>query len=103
MTRYEMDGYIIHNTKTDKIVKMKHTRSLDVVYMDVFWGYRQEKTPVLYRRLKALEKGMKCRSRMETFYDKKKNDRFIGNIWKQIKKFSRNILGKDQLTMKLSR
>ncbi|GFX88559.1 uncharacterized protein TNCV_2659701 [Trichonephila clavipes] len=37
MTRYETDGYIIHNTKTDKIVKVKLTHSLYVVYMDSFF------------------------------------------------------------------
>ncbi|GFQ65901.1 uncharacterized protein TNCT_574981 [Trichonephila clavata] len=95
MTRYETDGYIIHNTKTDKIVKVKHTHSLDVVYMDGFFWLPGKEKPGLYRRFKALEKGLQNGHVYEVSVKngnvlRERKDRFIGNTWKQIE----NILEK---------
>ncbi|GFQ69539.1 uncharacterized protein TNCT_33971 [Trichonephila clavata] len=95
MTRYETDGYIIHNTKTDKIVKVKHTHSLDVVYMDVFFWLPGKEKPGSYRRFKALEKGLQNGHVYEVPVKngnvlRERKDRFIGNTWKQIE----NILEK---------
>ncbi|GFQ66667.1 uncharacterized protein TNCT_128631 [Trichonephila clavata] len=95
MIRYETDGYIIHNTTTDKIVKVKHTHSLDVVYMDGFFWLPGKEKPGLYRRFKALEKGLQNGHVYEVSVKngnvlRERKDRFIGNTWKQIE----NILEK---------
>ncbi|GFR29466.1 uncharacterized protein TNCT_341141 [Trichonephila clavata] len=95
MTWYETDGYIIHNTKTDKIVKVKHTHSLDVVYMDGFFWLPGKEKPGLYRRFKALEKGLQNEHVYEVSVKngnvlRERKDRFIGNTWEQIE----NILEK---------
>ncbi|GFU24900.1 uncharacterized protein TNCV_339721 [Trichonephila clavipes] len=77
MTRYETDGYIIHNTKTNKIVKVKYTHSIDVVYIDGFFWLPGKEKPGLYtdvpkhwKRNCKTDMCMKGRSRMETFYEK---------------------------------
>ncbi|GFQ80226.1 uncharacterized protein TNCT_127281 [Trichonephila clavata] len=95
MTRHETDGYIVHNTKTDKILKVKHTHSLDVVYMDGYFWLPGKEKPGLYRRFKALEKGLQNGHVYEVSVKnggvlRKRNDRFVGNTWKQIE----NILEK---------
>ncbi|GFT26040.1 uncharacterized protein NPIL_17081 [Nephila pilipes] len=94
-TRFETDGYIIHNTNTDQIFKVKHTHSLDVVYMDgYFWLPGKEKMG-LHRRFRALEKGLENGHVYEVSVRnggvlRKRNDRFTGNTWQQIE----NILEK---------
>ncbi|GFR07199.1 uncharacterized protein TNCT_396301 [Trichonephila clavata] len=95
MIRYETDGYIIHNTKTDKIVKVKHIHSLDVVYMDEFFWLPGKEKPGIYRRFKALEKRLQNGHVYEVSVKngnvlRERKDRFIGNTRKQIE----NILEK---------
>ncbi|GFT22697.1 uncharacterized protein TNCV_833201 [Trichonephila clavipes] len=108
MIRNETDGYIIHDTKTDKIVKVKHTHSLDVVYMDGFFGYPARKNLVYTGVSKHWKKDcktdtcMKCRLGMETYYENKMTD-LLAILGRKLKIFWRNNFGKGRLFMKLSR
>ncbi|GFR07613.1 uncharacterized protein TNCT_259741 [Trichonephila clavata] len=95
MTRYETDGYIIHNTKTDKIVKVKHTHSLDVVYMDGFFLVTRQGKTWFIPAFQSIGKGIAKRPAYEVSVKngnvlRERKVRFIGNTWKQIE----NILEK---------
>lgn len=86
---FKTDGFIIHDTDTDDIFKIKRNHSLDVVYRDGYFWLPSKDRAGLSKRFKCLEDGLVNGHVYEVSILtgrvlRKRTDRFMGNTHHQI-------------------